>query len=172
MNDLERKVTEFLKGDAADAQGPAQLPQGMAKRIRRRQTRTAMITGAVAVAIIAVTVTAFRTLMPLASDRETPAGPGFGTAGSRVASLPLAQIEVPDGWWLTDMSRGLTPYSREVFELTNYEPDLGYGFGWVRSCGGWGYQVPAGGARLTLTTGEGIEAFKKESTQPSWPNTW
>ena len=131
MKDIERKVTEFLKDDAADAHRPAQMPDGMTKRIRRHQTRTALVTGSVTLAIIVVSVAAFRTVLPLAADKQTPAGPGFGGGASTTASLSYATITYPGDWHLVEY-QGATGWSdaavqrgtgqAPILMLTNYAP--------------------------------------------------
>lgn len=155
MNDLERKVKQFLNDDAADAHHAARLPDGMAKRIRRHQARTALVAGAAAIAIVAVSIVGFRALLPLADDRQTPAGQGLGGTGPRVASLPLAQIEVPDGWWLTDLSAVKSGGPAAILQMSNYPPDLGATEPTL-SCGASSNSasnVPDGGA--TVVIGEG-----------------
>jgi len=176
MKDIERKVTEFLKDDAADAHRPAQMPDGMTKRIRRHQTRTALVTGVAVMVIIAVSVVGFRTLLPLASDKATPAAPGINaTSGPRIASLTSAQIEVPEGWWLTDLSNvpalpGGAP--RQSLVLTNYPPDLSAKQG-PMACGDGGYEsasnLPEGGAALVVGSGNGPEFVLLGGSVPKQP---
>ena len=122
MKDIERKVTEFLQEDAADAQHPAQMPDGMTKRIRRHQTRTALVTGSVTLAIIVVSVAAFRTVLPLAADKQTPAGPGFGGRPTTTAALSWATITYPSDWRLVELQGDAALGSdASVLMLTNYE---------------------------------------------------
>lgn len=122
MKDVERKVTEFLQEDAADAHRSAQMPEGMTRRIRRHQTRTALVTGVATIAIVAVSVAGFRAFLPLATDRQTPAGPGFGGVPTTTAALSWATITYPSDWHLVEL-QGDAGFGIDasVLMLTNYE---------------------------------------------------
>jgi hypothetical protein len=158
MNDIGPKLKDVFEADASHAPLATAAPASLRRRVRRRQARTALVGGSLA---IAVAVASFAGATALDRRDRRVAGPE--PERTRTASIAGVTISIPASWHLIDRALGQRPNddtTLDVLEVANFDPGIG-----DPVCG---TDLPPTGAALWLGIGGG-RADAAHDELPVWP---
>jgi hypothetical protein len=132
MNDVERRIQRVLDEDAREAPRVAHAPADLRRRVRRRQSGTAILAGLTVVALLIVSVSG----IGLLARSLTKSEPGGMKPPDRTTTIEGVTITYPGNWYLSPLDRSTTTESqpadggppfafRPLLQLTNFDPGVG-----------------------------------------------
>lgn len=127
MNEVEHDLRQLFERKAGSVGGVApKLPETVRKRGRRRQLGTALLSGAVAIALVAGSIGVLRALDPAQDRHPTPADdPWTGyEVFERTAVVHAFTITSPSDWYLVDQWRWARPIAADLPEEERVTPVL------------------------------------------------
>ena len=108
MNDVERRIQRVLDEDAREAPRVAHAPADLRRRVRRRQSGTAILSGLTVVALLIVSVSG----IGLLARSLTKSEPGGMTPPDRSTTIEGVTITYPGNWYLSPLDRSTTTESQ------------------------------------------------------------
>jgi hypothetical protein len=159
MSDLGTQLQELLRHDASGAPLVTTTPPSLAPRVRRRQLRTILTGGTIAVLIVLGSFAGIGAIR----DRDDRLIVGPGSEPTRTATVAGVTISTPRSWHLIDRALGQretddgSATTIDVLEVANFDPGIDRSV-----CGS---ELPRTGAALWL----GIAADPSTDGLQVWP---
>ena len=168
MNDLEQRLKDVLETDAAKAPRVPRAPEGLKRRVRRRQVGTGLMATVAIVAVLGTSIAGLRAI-----DRGQGTTPIDDTwAGyeifERTAVIGNLSITSASDWYLVKPAQDARCNANfdceyyEALQLSNFDPGLA-----GSACGA---PVPPGGAVLALRID--LQRIEQNVEDPEFPVTF